>query len=202
MRYSHFVHGILAVALVTGFSSGAGAAESVSYVVKDDAIQKSLTGNPGDAFRGRKIAIGRRLGNCLACHKMPIPEQQFHGTVGPDLADVGSRYNVGELRLRVVDSKRVNPDTIMPAFYRSTGFHRVIKKWKGKTILTPSQIEDVVAYLQTLREETTFAEAFGWAKKALTYIRVAAPSAVDVPPGVVERSPDIQVRGGRHWRGA
>jgi sulfur-oxidizing protein SoxX len=157
---------MLAVALVTGISSGAGSAELVKYTVKDDAIQASLTGSSGDAIRGRKVAINRKQGNCLACHKMPVPEQQFHGTVGTDLNDVGSRYTEGELRLRVVDSKQVNSDTIMPGFYSNAGLHRVMKKWRGKTILSPGQVEDVVAYLQTLREETTFAEAFGWAKKA------------------------------------
>ena len=82
---------------------------------------------------------------------MPIPEQPFHGQIAPDLAGIASRYSEGELRLRVVDSKIINPDSFMPAFYRNEGFHRVLKKFKGKTILTAEQVEDIVAYLMTLK---------------------------------------------------
>ncbi len=132
----------------------AGAGEMVAYKVVDgDEITDSLTGKTGDAAKGRAVAIDRKLGNCLACHKMPIPEQQFHGEVGPDLAGVAGRFSVGELRLRVVDSKRLNPDTIMPAFYRDSGFHRVMKKFQGKSILNAEEVEDVVAYLLTLQAE-------------------------------------------------
>jgi len=82
---------------------------------------------------------------------MPIPEQQFHGNLGPSLVGVGERYDEGELRLRVVDAKVVNPDTTMPAFYRSSGLHRVLKKFQGKTILAAQDVEDIVAYLTTLK---------------------------------------------------
>jgi len=115
------------------------------------SIPQSLTGAPGDPARGRKVAVNRKKGNCLACHAMPIPEQPFHGQVGPPLAGVGARYSEGQLRLRVVDSKLINPATIMPAFYRAEGFHRVMKKFQGKTILDPQEVEDVVAYLMTLK---------------------------------------------------
>jgi len=141
-------------------------AETVKYVVKNDAIAQSLTGKKGDPVAGRKIAINRRLGNCLACHKMPIPEQSFHGKIAPDLAGVASRYKEGELRLRVVNSKKVNPESFMPAYYRADSLHRVAKKWRGKTILSAQQVEDVVAYLMTLREDTPFKRAFSWARKA------------------------------------
>ena len=117
------------------------------------SIPESLTGKPGDPAKGRQVAINRKLGNCLACHKMPIPEQQFHGEVGPDLNGVGSRYKVGELRLRVVNSKILNEGTIMPAFYRSDGYHRVLKNFKGKTIISAQEVEDVIAYLVTLKEK-------------------------------------------------
>jgi sulfur-oxidizing protein SoxX len=127
------------------------AAGLVKFQVKDGAIAASLTGKPGDPVKGKKVAINRKQGNCLACHKMPIPEQSFHGNLGPDLAGVAGRLNVGELRLRVVNSKQVNPDTSMPAYYRTEGLHRVQKKWVGKTILSPEQIEDLVAYLATLK---------------------------------------------------
>ncbi len=131
---------------------GAMAEEFVAFkVVDNESIPESLTGKPGDPVNGRKVAINRKQGNCLACHKMPIPEQAFHGEVGPDLATVGRSYSEGELRLRVVNPKIVNPDTFMPAFYRPYGLHRVAKNFQGKTILTAEQVEDVVAYLQTLK---------------------------------------------------
>lgn len=134
---------------------GTASAETlVSYTVVDDfSIPESLTGTPGDAVKGREVAIDRRLGNCLACHVMPIPEQPFHGETGPDLAGVADRYTEGELRLRVVDSKAINPYTMMPAFYRVEGFYRVMERFSGKPILTAQEVEDVVAYLMTLKEE-------------------------------------------------
>ncbi len=148
----------LFVAAVTAtLGLGAAVAESeqlVAYQVVDDiSIPKSLTGQPGDAQRGREVAINRKLGNCLACHVMPIPEQPFHGETGPDLAGVADRYTEGELRLRVVDPKRINSATMMPAFYRADGLHRVSKNFMGKTILTAQEVEDVIAYLMTLKEE-------------------------------------------------
>lgn len=128
------------------------AAELMKYKVVDEtSIPKSLTGKAGDAKKGRKLSINRKKGNCLACHVMPIPEQQFHGTIGPDLKGVAGRYEVGELRLRVVDPKVINEDTIMPSFYKNTGFHRVLKKFKGKSVLAAQEVEDIVAYLQTLK---------------------------------------------------
>lgn len=140
--------------------------ETVNYQVKNGAIAQSLTGKKGDPIAGRKVAINRRLGNCLACHTMPIPEQSFQGKIGPNLAGVASRYKEGELRLRIVNPKKINPETFMPAYYRTKGLHRVQKKWRGKTILSAQQVEDVVAYLMTLREDTPFKKAFNWARKA------------------------------------
>ncbi len=149
--------GYAAAALFVACATGgypAGADELVAYKVVDgEQIPVSLTGKPGDPAKGRAVAINRKLGNCLACHKMPIPEQQFHGEVGPDLAGVAGRFSEGELRLRVVDSKKLIPDTIMPAFYRNSGFHRVVKKFQGKSILSAEQVEDVIAYLMTLKAE-------------------------------------------------
>jgi len=123
----------------------------VKYVVKDGAIAKSLTGKPGNAKNGRKLAINRKLGNCLACHVMPIPEQTFHGLIGPDLNGVASRRSAGEVRMLIVNPKLANPDTIMPAFYRKDGFTRVMKKFQGKTMLSAEQVEDLVAYTMTLK---------------------------------------------------
>ncbi|UCH73278.1 MAG: sulfur oxidation c-type cytochrome SoxX [Rhodospirillales bacterium] len=145
-----------AIGLLVGvaFVSGSAVAEDlVKFSIKDNnSIPTSLTGQAGDAENGLNVAIHRQKGNCLACHVMPIPDQPFHGAVGPDLTGVGSRYDVGELRLRVVNSKYVNPDTIMPAFYAVDGLHRVLDKFQGKPMLTAQEVEDVVAYLATLKE--------------------------------------------------
>jgi len=111
-----------------------------------------LTGEPGDAARGRAIVASRQLGLCLLCHPAPIPEERFQGNLAPSLAGAGGRWSVAQLRLRIVDGSRLNPDTIMPPYYRTTGLQRVAKSFEGKTILTAEQIEDVVAYLATLKE--------------------------------------------------
>ena len=115
------------------------------------SIPESLTGKPGDSAKGKQVVLNRKQGNCLDCHAMPIPEQQFHGNIGPPLNGVGSRYDEGQLRLRVVSMKLVNPSTIMPTFYGTQGFHRVAENFQGKTILSAEQLEDVVAYLRTLK---------------------------------------------------
>lgn len=145
--------GAVAFTIATIAAAGiADADEVVKFKIVDGtSIPRSLTGKKGDAAKGREVAINRRQGNCLACHVMPIPEQPFHGLVGPDLNGVAERYSEGELRLRVVDSKVLNPDTIMPSFYRSDGFHMVMKKFEGTTVLTAEQVEDIVAYLMTLK---------------------------------------------------
>ena len=119
------------------------------YRVVGDEIPASLTGAPGDPERGREIAAGRD-GNCLACHHMPIPEQQFHGDIGPDLAGIGARLSPGALRLRLVDPKRLNAETIMPAFYIVDGLERVAPYYRGRPALDAQQIEDLVAYLAGL----------------------------------------------------
>lgn len=134
----------LGLGLVLG--PGAQAEELVKFeIVGGDRIDQSLTGQAGDSVNNRK------LGNCLACHVLPIPEQPFHGEVGPDLSGVGGNLSEGEIRLRIVNPKVVNPDTIMPAFYRNDGFERVLKKFQGKTMLSAQQVEDVVAYMMTLK---------------------------------------------------
>ena len=98
--------------------------------------------------------MNRKLGNCLACHQnKDMPEQPFHGEVGPALDGVGSRWSEAELRGIVANSKEMFPDTIMPAFYRTDGFNRNLEKFEGKSILNAQQVEDVVAYLLTLKDE-------------------------------------------------
>ena len=116
------------------------------------AVSKPLGGYKGDPVRGREIVIASDAGNCLACHQLPIPEEKFHGTVGPDLTRLATRLSEAEIRLRLIDEKLINPMTIMPGYYRHPdNFNQVSKEFAGKTFLTAQQIEDVVAYLVTLK---------------------------------------------------
>lgn len=123
------------------------------YAVVGDAIPDSLTGRSGDPARGRAIVADRHLGLCLLCHSGPFPEERFQGTLAPSLAGAGSRWSEGQLRLRLVDGRRLNPDTIMPPYYSTEGLTRVAPAWAGKPVLGAGQIEDVVAFLATLRDE-------------------------------------------------
>ncbi|MES2151930.1 MAG: sulfur oxidation c-type cytochrome SoxX [Pseudomonadota bacterium] len=106
--------------------------------------------SPGDAARGRAIVADRQLGLCLLCHAAPIPEQRFQGNLGPDLAGAGKRWNADQLRQRVSDPASLNPATIMPAYAATVGLARVPAALSGQPILNHQQIEDVVAYLQSL----------------------------------------------------
>jgi L-cysteine S-thiosulfotransferase len=122
------------------------------YQIVGGAIPQSLTGAPGDPARGRAIVI-KRESTCLLCHSGPFPEERFQGNLAPDLRGTGARWSEGELRLRVVDATRLNAATIMPSYYRVDGLTRVAPNFRGKPALTAEQIEDVVAYLATLRDE-------------------------------------------------
>ena len=122
-----------------------------SYAVVGDAIPLSLTGAPGDPIRGRELIVDRSS-TCILCHSGPFPEQKFQGDLAPNLAGTGNRWSEGQLRLRIVDASRLNTATIMPSFYRVDGLDRVGSSWRDKPILTAEQIEDIVAYLVTLRE--------------------------------------------------
>ena len=117
-----------------------------------DAIDQPLTAAPADAARGRAIVANRQAGLCLLCHSAPIPEERFQGNLAPDLAGAGSRLTAGQLRLRIVDARRTNPQTIMPPYQRSDGLQRVGAAWQGKPLLGAQDIEDVVAYLVTLKQ--------------------------------------------------
>ena len=119
--------------------------------VVGDAIPEALTTTAGDATRGREIVGNRQTGLCLLCHTGPFPEDRFQGNLAPDLAGAGTRWSAGQLRLRIADAQRLNPQTIMPAYHRSEGLHRVAPAWQGKTLLSAQQVEDVVAYLLTLK---------------------------------------------------
>lgn len=125
---------------------------TAAYQVDGDGIPRPLTLSAGDAARGRAIVANRQLGLCLLCHAGPVPEERFQGNLAPDLAGSGSRWNAAQLRLRIVDAGRINPDTIMPAYYRTDGLSNVAPALAGKTMLNAQQVEDVVAYLLTLKE--------------------------------------------------
>lgn len=116
-----------------------------------DALPQPLTAMPGDAARGRAIVASRQAGLCLLCHPAPIPEERFQGNLAPDLAGAGSRWSAAQLRLRIVDARVLNPQTIMPPYHDTGGLQRVGAAWQGKAVLDPQQVEDVVAWLVTLQ---------------------------------------------------
>jgi sulfur-oxidizing protein SoxX len=140
----------LAVSLST---SGAQEGLLGPFMIVGDAIPASLTGAKGNPERGRAIVTNRHVGLCLLCHSGPFPEERLQGTLAPALGGAGSRWSEGQLRLRIVDAARLNPLTIMPPYYRLDGLERVAASFRGKPVLTAEQIEDVVAFLATLREE-------------------------------------------------
>jgi len=125
---------------------------TVGVAHANDAIRESLTGAKGDPERGKAIVANRQVGLCLLCHSGPFPEERFQGNLAPDLRGAGNRLTEGQLRLRIVDSSRVNPTTIMPAYHRTEGLTRVAPAFRGKPVLTAEQIENVVAFLMTLKE--------------------------------------------------
>jgi L-cysteine S-thiosulfotransferase len=120
-------------------------------VFSNDEIAAPLAGAKGDPARGRAIVVNRQLGLCLLCHGGPFPEERFQGTIGPDLNAIGARLSEGQIRLRVVDPGRLNPATIMPAYFRTEGLERVAPAFRGKPVLAAQQIEDIVAFLVTLK---------------------------------------------------
>ncbi|MDH2385893.1 sulfur oxidation c-type cytochrome SoxX [Bradyrhizobium sp. CER78] len=128
----------------------AGAEELQPYTVVGDAISASLTGTKGDATHGRALVV-ERSSTCILCHSGPFPEQAFQGDLAPNLSGSGGRWSEGQLRLRLVDAAHLNAATIMPSYYRVDGLTRVGASWRGKPILSAEQIEDVVAYLMTLK---------------------------------------------------
>jgi L-cysteine S-thiosulfotransferase len=150
MRWVGF---LLALATIGTAGAPAGAESALlAYQVTGDAIDRPLTGRPGDAARGEALVADRRRSLCLLCHAGPFPEPHAQGTLAPDLRGVGARLNEGQLRLRVVDMRRVVPSSIMPSYYRIDGLERVAQPWRGKPVLTAEEIEDVVAFLVTLKE--------------------------------------------------
>jgi sulfur-oxidizing protein SoxX len=116
-----------------------------------DGIPEAIGGARGDAQRGRALILGRESANCVVCHALQDPGLRFSGNLGPSLNGVARTLTVSQLRLRVVDNTRLNPMTIMPSYYRIEGFAEVAAAYRGKPILDAEQIEDIVAYLATLR---------------------------------------------------
>lgn len=141
---------LLGLCVAMTFDAAAPAAELVSYEVVDGAIPRPLTDKPGDPQRGQALVLNRAKGNCITCHGLPL-QADFQGNLGPPLAGVAERYQPGELRLRLVDSKRVNTESNMPAYYKVEGLRDVRRDWAGKPMLEAQEVEDVLAYLLTLR---------------------------------------------------
>lgn len=144
--------GSLAVIMAGTAMATETAPDNVKFV--EGEIQASLTGKAGDAKAGRDWYAGRKLGNCLACHQTTdLDELPFHGEVGPTMDGVADRYETAQLRAILVNSKQVFGDeTIMPGFYSTKAGVRVADKFQGKTILNAQQVEDIIAYLRTLKE--------------------------------------------------
>ena len=120
-------------------------------VAASDAIDTPLTAHPGDPARGRQIVENRRLSACLLCHSGPFPAPHLQGNVGPPLGDVGSRLSAAQIRLRLIDARKLNPDTVMPPYHVVDGLNQVGHAWQDRPALSAQQIEDVVAFLATLR---------------------------------------------------
>ena len=153
-RAQRLAGGAALALLMLGWPLAPGATQQplASFSVTADGIAEALTGTPGDSARGRAIVGNRQVGLCLLCHQGPFPEERLQGTMAPDLNGAGARWSQAQLRLRIVDAARVNPDTIMPPYYRIDGLERVAAAYRGKPILTAQEIEDVVAFLATLKE--------------------------------------------------
>lgn len=128
---------------------------ALSLAVVGDGIPQPLTDRPGDAARGRAVVVNRQVGLCLLCHGGPFPEERTPGTVAASLAGAGSRWSAAQLRLRVADARRLKPDSVMPSFHRADRVEagaRVAAAFAGQPILDAQQIEDVVAFLLTLKD--------------------------------------------------
>lgn len=125
--------------------------ESPTFAVVADGIPQPLVAGDGDAVRGRALVVARESANCVLCHAVPDPAVRFSGNVGPSLAGIGSRMTTAQLRLRIADNARVSPASVMPSYYRTAGLDRVAVQYAGKPILSASEVEDLVAYLSTLR---------------------------------------------------
>ncbi len=122
-----------------------------AFAVVDGGIPVPLTDAPGDAAKGRTIVGNRQIGMCQLCHQVPNAGDRFQGDISTNLAGAGVRWTVPQLRLRIVNSRLINPASVMPAYYRTDGLERVAATSRDKPILDAQQIEDVVAWLASLK---------------------------------------------------
>lgn len=128
------------------------ASDLASYQVTGDAIIAPLAGRVGDPIRGRQLVLDRERGNCLICHQVRVDGQPFQGDLAPPLDGVGRRLSPGQIRLRLVDQSRLNPDTVMPPYHRLERLTRVAAQYQGRPVFSAQDIEDAVAWLDTLKE--------------------------------------------------
>ncbi|AMJ62835.1 sulfur oxidation c-type cytochrome SoxX [Bosea sp. PAMC 26642] len=135
--------------LASGGASTAVALEP--YTIVGDAIPRSLGDLAGNAMRGSALVRDRERGNCLICHQGADASEPFQGTIGPPLAGVGARLDAGQIRLRLVDASTLNPQTVMPPYFRTENLQDVAPQYRGKPALSAQEIEDVVSYLASLK---------------------------------------------------
>ena len=133
-------------------AAGTVAAYLLTALICLPSLVTAQTAGAGNADRGRAIVANRQVGLCLLCHSAPLPEERFQGNLAPSLAGAGSRFTVEQLRLRIMDARQLNPESIMPAYAKTEGLTRVSKNLDGQPLLNAQQIEDVVAYLVTLKQ--------------------------------------------------
>jgi sulfur-oxidizing protein SoxX len=126
-------------------------AQVTPYTITNDTIPSPLTITPGDAARGRVLVADRYQTMCLLCHQAPIADATFQGDISTNLVGAGARLSAAQLRLRIVDARRLNPASVMPSYHRLEGLNRVAPNARGKPILNAQQVEDVVAWLVTLK---------------------------------------------------
>jgi sulfur-oxidizing protein SoxX len=157
-RHATLFHGRAALAVACTIAVACCAAQAAdsaklatAIAVVGDAIPAPLSGAQGDAGRGRALLLAHEDANCVLCHTLSDPGLRFSGNIGPSLDGVGKRLSPGQLRLRVADYTRVNSASVMPSYYRVDGLDRVASMYRGQPILDAGQIEDIVAYLTTLK---------------------------------------------------
>jgi sulfur-oxidizing protein SoxX len=141
-------------AAFTCASSGAYAAEAalLPFQRAGDTVPEALGALKGDVERGEEIVRDRRGGNCLICHRLPLKDEPFQGEIGPDLTGIGARLSTGQIRLRLIDESLINPQTLMPPYYRAANLNNVDPDYAGRPGLTAQQLEDVTAYLASQKE--------------------------------------------------
>ena len=141
----------VATLVLAPLASASGGGPS-AVMVENGGVSAPLTAEPGDVARGRSVVVDRRKGLCLLCHSGPFPEERFQGNLAPSLTGAGGRNTPAQLRARLIDSRLVAPGSLMPPYYSPTDLARVAPAFTGKTIFSAQEVEDVVAFLATLKE--------------------------------------------------